>query len=336
MDFAVLELMLHNRSRINKVDSMPTTVSTRSNAPARNVQAIQSFAFEQMNNNAQLQLTALLQTTIELEPLFELFYGQMQHLLKINSCHYTNPDKSIDIKLGKSRQHSCDYSLSIQQQFIGELIFTRQQRFSEEELNQIELLLSTLVYPLRNALNYREALNQAMHDPLTGLGNRGALESALEHQWQVAQRYEQDMSVLMIDIDHFKNINDQFGHDVGDYVIKQVAKVINSTTRQTDLAFRYGGEEFLVILNKTNELGSNIIAERIRENIESLHLNSHEGHHIPVTASIGGCHLSPKMSTDILVKQADKSLYKAKENGRNQVIFHKASEEHQRKGHLSV
>lgn len=316
---------------------MPTTVSTRSNnSSTKNIQAIQTIPFEQMQSNAQHQLTALLQTTIELEPLFELFYGQMQHLLKINSCHYAYPDKKLDIKLGTICQHSCDYSLSIQQQFIGELIFTRQQRFSEEELNQIELLLSTLVYPLRNALNYREALNQAMHDPLTGLGNRGALENALEHQWQVARRYEQDMSVLMIDIDHFKKINDQFGHDVGDHVIKQVAKAINVTTRQTDLAFRYGGEEFLVILNKTNELGSGIIAERIRVNIESLQLHSHEGTHIAVSASIGGCHLSPKMTKETLVKKADDALYKAKQTGRNQVIFHQANEQHQRKGHLSV
>jgi len=245
----------------------------------------------------------------------------MQHLLKVQSCHYTHSDKNVAIKLGTVSKHSCDYSLSIQQQFIGELVFTRQQRFSEEELNQIEMLLGTLVYPLRNALNYREALNQAMRDPLTGLGNRGALENALEHQWQVAQRYEQDMSVLMIDIDHFKRINDRLGHDTGDYVIKQVARVINATTRQTDLAFRYGGEEFLVILNKTNELGSNIIAERIRENIESLQLITPEGEPITVTACVGGSHFTPHVSKQELVKQADKALYSAKNNGRNQVVF---------------
>lgn len=316
---------------------MSTTVRThKSSTTIKTIQAIENFPLDQLHTNAQMKLTSLLQTTIELEPLFELFYGQMQHLLKINSCHFLHPAKKLDIKLGTLSQHSCDYSLSIQQQFIGELIFTRQQRFSEEELNQIELLLSTLVYPLRNALNYREALNQAMHDPLTGLGNRGALENALEHQWQVAQRYEQDMSVLMIDIDHFKRINDKFGHDVGDHVIKQVAKVINSTTRQTDLAFRYGGEEFLVILSKTNALGSQIIAERIRENIQSLYLNSIEGTHIPVTVSIGGCHLLHNMNKDLLVKRADLALYQAKETGRNRVIFHQLNEHHQRKSHLSV
>jgi len=301
---------------------MPTSVTTRSEKPlVQKASAIESLSFDTLNTNAQHQLTSLLQTTIEIEPLFELFYGQMQHLLKINSCCYTHTDKKLTIKLGTTKQHSCDYSLSIQHQFIGELVFTRQLRFTEEELNQIEILLSTLVYPLRNALNYRDALNQAMHDPLTGLGNRGALENALEHQWQVAQRYEQDMTVLMIDIDHFKSINDRFGHDTGDYVIKQVALTINATTRQTDLAFRYGGEEFLVILNKTNELGSNIIAERIRENIESLQLKTPNGETLKVTASIGGSHLRPNISKDELVKEADRALYVAKGQGRNLVVF---------------
>lgn len=316
---------------------MPISVSTRSSdTPAKTSQAVQALSFEPVNANAQHQLTALLQTTIELEPLFELFYGQMQHLLKVNSCQYSNESKDIAIKLGSISTHSCDYSLTIKQQYIGELVFTRQQRFSEEELSQIEILLSTLVYPLRNALNYRDALNQAMRDPLTGLGNRGALENALEHQWQVAQRYEQDMSLLMIDIDHFKQINDTWGHDIGDHVIKEVAHVINVTTRQTDLTFRYGGEEFLVILNKTNELGSGIIAERIRENIESMQLVTPNGKPIPVTASIGGNHLLPNVSKHDLLKKADNALYQAKQNGRNQVAFNHVSNEHQRKAHLSI
>jgi len=316
---------------------MPTTVKTRREKPlVKKTSAVESLSFETLNTNAQHQLTSLLQTTIEIEPLFELFYGQMQHLLKINSCCYTHTEKNITIKLGTAKRHSCDYSLSIQHQYIGELVFTRQLRFSEEELNQIEVLLGTLVYPLRNALNYRDALNQAMHDPLTGLGNRGALESALEHQWQVAQRYEQDMTVLMIDIDHFKSINDRFGHDIGDYVIKEVASTINVTTRQTDLAFRYGGEEFLVILNKTYGLGSTIIAERIRENIESLQLKTPGGQQIKVTASIGGSQLRANISKDELVKQADKALYSAKGQGRNLVIFDEPHKEHQRQGHLSV
>lgn len=289
-----------------------------------------------VNNNAQLLLTTLLQTTIELEPLFDLFFGQIQHLLKLNSCHYAHEEKQVLIKLGTASIHTCDYSLSIQQQYLGKITFSRQQRFSEEELAQLETLLSTLVYPLRNALNYRDALNQALSDPLTGLGNRAALDSALEHQWQMAQRYEQDLSVLMIDIDHFKKVNDDYGHDVGDLVIKTVAQSLGATTRQTDLCYRYGGEEFLVLLNKTSNLGSQIIAERIRENVNHLQLKTPEGKPLPVTVSIGVSHLKPGIDKNTLVKHADDALYEAKHNGRNQVCLYQDENSCQVTGHLSI
>ncbi|MEO0444033.1 MAG: GGDEF domain-containing protein [Pseudomonadota bacterium] len=287
-------------------------------------------------NNAQFKLTTLLQTTIELEPMFELFFGQIQHLLKLSSCQFQNTDRDILIKLGSSSAHTCDYSLTLQQHYLGTLTFSRKQRFSEDELAQLEVLIGTLVYPLRNALNYRDAINQALSDPLTGLGNRGALDNTLEHQWQMAQRYDQDLGVLMIDIDHFKAINDSYGHDTGDLVIKQIAEVINATTRQTDLTFRYGGEEFLVLLNKTNGLGSTVIAERIRENIERLVVQDSQGRPIVVTASVGGSLLQPGIDKHTLVKQADTALYKAKHSGRNRVEFFAESESSNRQGHLSV
>lgn len=319
---------------------MASIVSSRSSSPQQEYQAadysIAQAVQQELGANAQYKLTSLLQTTIEIEPLFELFFGQIQHLLKLGSCQFINQIKNIEIKLGKTNSHNCDYSLNIQQQYLGNISFSRKQRFSEAELAQLENLLSTLVYPLRNALNYRDALNQALSDPLTGLGNRGALESALEYQWQMAQRYEQDLGVLMIDIDFFKRVNDTYGHDIGDYVLKHVAESINSTTRQTDMAFRYGGEEFLVLLNKTTPLGSTIIAERVRENIENLALVDNKGLPITITASIGGTHLRPGVSTQQLKQEADKALYHAKANGRNRVDFYQNKNSSSHSGELSI
>ncbi len=271
--------------------------------------------------NTQLKLTSLLQTTLKLEPLFDLFFGQLQHLLKINSCHYCYEAKTIDIKLGKASTHTTDYSLTLQDNYLGNIIFTRKQRFSETELLHIESLLSVLIYPLRNALSYRDAIQQALMDPLTGLSNRGALDQAIDHQWQMAQRYEQHFSILMLDVDHFKQINDTYGHGVGDKVLKTVAKTISTTTRQTDMVYRYGGEEFVVILNKSNLLGASIIAERIRENISSLKIptDNKAGDEISVTISIGGSFSANSQSPSELMAQADKVLYYAKDNGRNRV-----------------
>jgi diguanylate cyclase (GGDEF)-like protein len=307
---------------------MASIVSTRSSLQKRDNQAesysIANTAQQELGTNAKHELAALLQTTIEIEPLFELFFGQVKSLLKLGSCHFVNQAKDIKLKLGTVSAHNCDYSLNIQQQYLGNISFTRKHRFSEAELAQLENLLSTLVYPLRNTINYRDALNQALRDPLTGLGNRVALDNSLEHQWQMAQRYEQDLGVLMIDIDFFKKINDTYGHDIGDDVIKHVAECIKVTTRQTDMVFRYGGEEFLVLLNKTTTLGSSIIAERIRENIENLNLVDAKGQLIKVTASLGGTHLKAGSSKSKLVQEADKALYLAKEQGRNCVTFYQA------------
>ena len=322
------------------VSPMATSLSSHANqtiaSKIENTPPINTTLGQDFTANTQFKLTTLLQTTIELGPLFELFFGQLQHLLKLSSCQFQNTDRNISIKLGTATTHSCDYSLTIQQQYLGNITFSRKQRFFDDELTQLEVLLNTLVYPLRNALNYRDAINQALTDPLTGLGNRGALESALEHQWQMAQRYEQGLGVLMVDIDHFKSINDNYGHDVGDYVIKKIAKVINATTRQTDLTFRYGGEEFLVLLNKTTPIGSTIIAERIRENIAALQLIDTKKQHIQVTVSIGGSHLQSGVNKHTLVKEADKSLYHAKESGRNRVRFHQYKQTSTCKGHLPV
>lgn len=315
-----------------------STVEQSSNAEHHIVtgNTINSLLEQQQESSIQLRLTSLLQTTLKLESLFDLFFAQIQHLLKINSCHYVFTDRQIDIRLGKNKTHKTHYSLNLPDSYLGDIAFTREQRFTESELEQIEGLLGILVYPLRNALDYWDALRQALIDPLTGLGNRGALDESLNHQWQMAQRYDQHFSILMIDIDHFKKVNDSYGHDIGDQVLKGVATCINSTTRQTDQTYRYGGEEFTVILNKSQPLGASIIAERIRENISSLYFTDGRGGTITTSVSIGGSHSSLHKTVSDLIKSADKSLYAAKTAGRDRVEFFKPTEQQNRQKKLLI
>lgn len=311
---------------------MATTVFKASDqsglASAVTSSTINELLSQQQESNIQLKLTTLLQTTLKLEPLFDLFFGQVQHLLKINSCHYTFDAKEIDLQLGKANTHTADYALNLQNQYLGNIVFSRKQRFTDAELVQIESLLGILVYPLRNSLTYQDAIQQALHDPLTGLGNRGALEQAINHQWQMSQRYDQHFSLMMIDLDHFKSINDTYGHSAGDSVLKMVAHCIKTTTRQTDLCYRYGGEEFMVILNKSQPLGASIIAERIRENIASLKVPVDDTgkNSISVTTSIGYSCSQQSDHVQTLIEQADHALYMAKHAGRNQVAFFEPDE----------
>jgi len=267
---------------------------------------------------ARLKLTAKLQTTLDLRELLELFLRQLRELLPVDGLEYSNTAKGINMPLGRKGIHSCDYRLITQQDNLGALVFSRSKRFSEAELAAVEMLVGTLIYPLRNALLYRDAVQTAMRDPLTGTGNRVALDNALHRELQLAHRYGQDVALLVIDIDHFKQVNDSFGHTRGDEVLRCAARNIEALIRQTDMTFRYGGEEFVVILSKTDESGARVIAERIRETIEQTPINTVAGD-IRITASIGISALVRGENVKELFDRADRALYRAKQSGRNRV-----------------
>lgn len=152
-------------------------------------------------------------------------------------------------------------------------------------------------------------------DALTGAANRRALISALDRDVARAVRTREPISVLMVDIDHFKRVNDQFGHQAGDQVLCSVVQVLQARVRSQDLVGRYGGEEFLVVLPGTDVAGALLLASDLRKAVES------PADAIGVTVSIGvfGGQLEPGDSWDLLVAAADRALYLAKENGRNRV-----------------
>ncbi|MEP3045798.1 MAG: diguanylate cyclase [Roseibium sp.] len=168
----------------------------------------------------------------------------------------------------------------------------------------------------------------AMSDPLTGIANRRKFLEGLQMELQRSSRYEHPLSVVMLDIDHFKSVNDSYGHDVGDEVIKRVAAVIEATIRDNiDLVGRVGGEEFAVLLPETSAEGAFMVAERIRENIENTLIVS-GGQRLGVTTSAGTAtihaHAEIGEADQILVK-ADKALYRSKKAGRNQTSVFKAA-----------
>ncbi|MEL7401766.1 MAG: GGDEF domain-containing protein, partial [Pseudomonadota bacterium] len=220
---------------------------------------------------------------------------------------------------GKTSPHSVSYRLQTQQDYMGDLTFHRSTRFREHELANLEGLLTTLVYPMRNALRYYEALAAAFRDPLTGAGNRVALDKTLGREVELAKRHGQQLSVLMIDLDNFKQVNDDFGHSMGDKVLKDAAECMSACIRQTDMCFRYGGEEFLVMLSSADQAGALRIAERIRMSISDMRFKNAKGE-LQVTTSIGSATLRGTDSMESLVQRADNALYEAKHGGRNRVI----------------
>ena len=218
----------------------------------------------------RLRLLEKLQQSLELETLLEIFFDEMQKILPLDGLSFTHEIAGIDISVANPAEHLFRYNLVAAKEMVGELTISRNQPFANQEINLVRQHLDTLVFPLRNALSYREAVSASLKDPLTGAGNRIALTSALHREIELSKRYRQSMAVLMLDMDNFKNINDMFGHNQGDEVLINVAETMFEDLRGSDSIFRYGGEEFVVLLSNTNLEWAIHIAERLRSKIEKL------------------------------------------------------------------
>lgn len=161
-------------------------------------------------------------------------------------------------------------------------------------------------------------IEHASIDPLTGLPNRRALFERLHREWARMERHGGDLAFIMIDIDHFKRVNDSFGHHIGDKLLQEVARTIREQCRELDLPARYGGEEFAVIVPHVDATGAARLAERCREEVEKVHVMV-RNEAVSATASFGVAEATGLPSSDALVKRADEALYLAKNAGRNRV-----------------
>ena len=172
-------------------------------------------------------------------------------------------------------------------------------------------------------------LTEARTDGLTGLANRKAFDQKLDECYAKWLSTKQPFSMALVDIDHFKNINDTYGHLCGDEVLRRVAQTITGClTRSTDSVARYGGEEFIVLLPHTNQTGAEHVAESIRKKVESLRLfcqgNEVAAQKLRVQVSIGVATAAPALGDEstVLFSNADQALYEAKNNGRNRVVVY--------------
>lgn len=204
--------------------------------------------------------------------------------------------------------------------FAGQLLFqvnTRALMHRSEASYSEKLDMALGLYDL-----YADAMGQAITDRMTGLGSKAYLEQRLTEQLDHSRRYDQPLALILVDLDHFKDINDTHGHVVGDQVLGGVGYVIRGQLRLSDVAGRFGGEEFAVLLPDTEISGAMVLAERLRKAIEEWSLEL-PGGCLQVTASLGIASLSAEMAGAVeLVDAADRALYKAKRGGRNRVERH--------------
>lgn len=192
-------------------------------------------------------------------------------------------------------------------------------RLAKDQVQTLNAAVNHLALALRNALLYRQVKSMAEHDGLTKIANRRRFEERLEEEAQRHSRYDQLLSLILLDLDHFKKINDTHGHQTGDAVLRGTAALLGESLRGSDLAARYGGEEFAVILPHTSREHAALLAERIRLRMAQRDFGECE-EAVRLTVSAGVAALEPGMRAQELVSLADQALYLAKNGGRNRVV----------------
>jgi len=194
----------------------------------------------------------------------------------------------------------------------AQVISTEPDAFTENDARMVDLLLGYTYEAIRRIHLQQDLRHQAIHDPLTGVYNRRYLHQTIEVELQRSKRYDHPIGFLMIDIDHFKHINDTYGHQTGDLVLKVIADLLVEQVRDTDLVVRYGGDEFLLVLIETNGETEKVM-ERIHAAVAERN-KTNELVPFPVTLSVGSAHWSPELNqtAEEILAEADKKMYEAK------------------------
>ncbi len=247
------------------------------------------------------------ESTEQLAQLYHYFFGPDQ----VPSAQFQSPVQKTDQQRFAQMAALNSQLTNVQRQLA-------QKNMQLQTRNrQLRLMQRTISRQRRALLQANRKLSDAAtRDPLTGLRNRRAMTHRLDYLLRQASAQYHPLSILMVDIDHFKRINDCFGHPVGDRVLQQVAEILSTGARHGDLVVRYGGEEFLLILPDCQAESSITLAHRLL-----LAVQNHAFDHDKVTISIGVATSTPHLlNKDRLIQQADAALYHGKQNGRNRVI----------------
>ena len=213
--------------------------------------------------------------------------------------------------------------LQYRNRIIGELLAANKESnepFTQEDEDLLLTLAVQSATAVENARLYAMTVEMATMDSLTGLNNRRVLQGRLDEEIERSDRYQHPFAVLMIDIDHFKQVNDTFGHAAGDSVLRGLARILKSQIRNVDIAGRYGGEEFVVILPETDRIRGKGVAEQIREGVSRASFLLSDGRESGITVSVGvTCYPECSRTAADLIDKADQALYIAKKEGRDRV-----------------
>jgi len=246
----------------------------------------------------------------------ELFGSETKTDITIESIK--RPDEEAEIE---QHQTSLIVPIKMSGQLIGAIGIYSHKKIDYQKQKTFGIIVSELKMLMQIKHLHSKTKLLTIIDPLTNLYNRRYYKEVIEREFSRAKRYKSDLSIAMFDIDNFKKINDTYGHQFGDEVIKKSAEIILKSLRNTDFAFRYGGEEILAVLTNSSAEQAYIPIERIREKLEKYPFEVN-GKPVTVTISVGISSLETNAtSAEILTNQADNALYDAKNSGKNKVLI---------------
>jgi diguanylate cyclase (GGDEF)-like protein len=254
--------------------------------------------------------------SLEEEVIFNIFKEKLKHYIKVGDIQLVK--ENIDYGLYKE-----DLVVPLEIGMgITPTYFLVAKDVPDEDREEFHILTQQFLLGLRRTTFYRRIQDLAIHDSLTAILTRRYFIERLEEETKRSEKLGLRFSLLMADIDHFKECNDHYGHLVGDVVLKEVAKAIKDSTRQIDVVGRYGGEEFSIILTETAKEGAFNACERILKNVEEKRIKAYD-EELGLTVSIGiAAFPEDAKSTQELIDKADWALYRAKQTGRNRICVY--------------
>jgi len=253
-----------------------------------------------------------LNTAIELQPLLAIYAQELSLRLPITGLEF-DIDRSYQLKYSQASKHLLESELAINDKIIGSVKYLSSAVLSAPLRQIIASLEEQLLQPLSNVLTFEKSKRLSYRDYLTDLGNRSYYEETLANMKATAQREQRSFSVMLLDLDNFKSVNDTHGHNEGDRVLREFSKILSSAVRTNDYVFRFGGDEFVLLLAHAERLNPSLVASRILQStIDNDILNKHN-----VTTSIGFTNWRDGDSSAQLTERADKGLYQSKKNGKN-------------------
>ena len=252
---------------------------------------------------------------ISIKNIEQKFFNQMSEFKQIIKTKSNIIQTQINNYNQKNFENELIVPFLFQNKLLGGICIISENEILKTDISTYNFLINELLSIFKLKYLYSEQIFKSSIDGLTELYNRHQFDINLSQEFNRSQRYNTPFTLAMIDIDYFKNINDNYGHQFGDFVLKEISQIIKNSFRKTDIVFRYGGEEITIIMPETTSKNALLPLEKLRDKISKHNFNNKN-----VTVSIGVADFNNDIKTpNEILKKADEMLYLAKENGRNQV-----------------